>query len=118
MHIGIFFGIELINNKLNISGDTLFNSNVTITSSLNVSGNSIFNNGVNMSNILTNSLETKSYTVFLSSVDKASGNNNSATFQINWADFLPRKFTTYKMSFSFQSGGGNYKDSSFTNNTK
>jgi len=63
-----------------------------------------------MSNILTNSLETKSYTLFLSSSDKISGSNNNATFNINWDSFLPRDFDTYKLGFSFQTGGGNYKD--------
>ena len=67
-----------------------------------------------MSNILTNSLETKTYTVFLASVDKASGTNNQASFQINWDDFLPREYDQYKMTFSFQSGGGNYLDKSFS----
>lgn len=66
-----------------------------------------------MTNILTNSLETKSYTLFLSSSDKVSGTNNNATFNVNWDSFLPREFDTYKVSFSYQSGGGNYKDSSF-----
>ena len=66
-----------------------------------------------MTNILTNSLETKSYTLFLSSSDKISGSNNNATFNINWDSFLPREFDTYKVSFSYQSGGGNYKDSAF-----
>ena len=36
-----------------------------------------------MSNVLTNQLETKSYTLFLSSADKISGTNNQATFNIN-----------------------------------
>jgi hypothetical protein len=64
--------------------------------------------------VLSNNLETKSYTLFLSSTDKISGNNNSAQFQVNWADFLPRDVSDYKMSFSFQSGGGYYKDAACT----
>ena len=67
-----------------------------------------------MSNILTNSLETKSYTLFLSSTDKVSGTNNSATFNVNWDSFLPREYDAYKVAFSFQSGGGNYLDSKFS----
>jgi hypothetical protein len=63
-----------------------------------------------MSNILTNSLETKSYTLFISSADKVSGTNNQASFNINWDSFLPREYDTYKLGFSFQTGGGNYKD--------
>lgn len=65
-----------------------------------------------MSNALSNYLDNKSYTLFLSSNDKISGNNNNATFNVNWDDFLPRDISTYKMTFSFQSGGGNYKDTS------
>jgi hypothetical protein len=67
-----------------------------------------------MSNILTNSLETKSYTLFLSSSDKISGTNNNATFNVNWFSFLPREYDTYKVGFSFQSGGGKYTDTTFT----
>jgi hypothetical protein len=55
-----------------------------------------------MSNILTNSLETKSYTLFISSNDKVDGTNNNATFNINWDSFLPREYDTYKLGFSFQ----------------
>jgi len=65
-----------------------------------------------MSNILTNSLETKSYTLFLNSTDKTSGTNNNATFNVNWDAFLPREYDSYKMTYSFQTGGGNYKDAS------
>jgi hypothetical protein len=65
-----------------------------------------------MSNALTNSLETKSYTLFLQSVDKLAGStNNKAIFDINYDDFLPRQYDTYKTTFSFQSGGGKYFDS-------
>ena len=35
---------------------------------------------------------------------------NSATFQINWADILPIDFKQYKVSFTFQSSPGSYKD--------
>jgi len=63
-----------------------------------------------MSNILTNSLETKSYTLFISSVDKVSGTNNNATFDVNWDSFLPREYDTYKVAYSFQTAGGQYKD--------
>lgn len=67
-----------------------------------------------MSNVLTNQLETKSYTLFLSSADKISGTNNQATFNINWDDFLPREYDTYKMTFSFNTVGGYYKDIDFS----
>jgi hypothetical protein len=63
-----------------------------------------------MSNVFTNNLNDKSYSLFMSSSDKVSGTNNNAVFQVNWDDFLPRNYTTYKVAFSFQSAGGNYKD--------
>jgi hypothetical protein len=66
-----------------------------------------------MSNALTNQLETKSYTLFISSNDKISGTNNNAQFNINWNDFLPKEYDTYKMTFSFQTGGGYYTDTTF-----
>ena len=59
---------------------------------------------------LTANLDMKSYTLFISSNDKVSGTNNNGTYQINWDDFLPREYSIYKTSFSFQSAGGNYKD--------
>lgn len=55
-----------------------------------------------MSNILTNNLETKTYTLFLASADKVSGTNNSAVFNVNWDSFLPREYDTYKVTFSYQ----------------
>jgi hypothetical protein len=64
--------------------------------------------------VLSNNLDTKSYTLYISSTDKISGTNNNANFQINWVDFLPTKHKEYKMTFSFQSGGGNYKDTNST----
>ena len=57
-----------------------------------------------------NQLDKKSYTVFLNSTDKVSGNNNNATYQINWDDFLPRDVDFYKLVFSFQTSGGYYRD--------
>ena len=50
--------------------------------------------------VLSNNLENKSYTLFLSSTDKITGTNNNASFQINWDDFLPRNFLDFKMNFS------------------
>lgn len=63
---------------------------------------------------LSANMNLRSYTLFISSSDKVSGSNNNANFNVNWDDFLPREFSTYKMSFSYQSGGGNYKDSVLT----
>ena len=33
--------------------------------------------------------------------------------QINWRDFLPDNFDTYKIAFSFQTVGGYYSDGVF-----
>jgi hypothetical protein len=55
-------------------------------------------------------LEHETYTLFISSDDKVSGTNNDAIFDINWDDFLPRKYQSYKVVFSFQTSGGAYKD--------
>jgi hypothetical protein len=51
-----------------------------------------------------------SYTLYLSSADKISGNNNDAIFNINWASFLPRDIDQYKINYSFISAGGWYLD--------
>ena len=63
---------------------------------------------------LSTTMTSMSYTCFISSNDKISGDNNNGTYQINWEDFLPRDYTSYKCSFSFQTGGGNYLDTNFT----
>jgi hypothetical protein len=55
-------------------------------------------------------LEDKSYTLFLNSADKISGNNNSATFFIDWEQFLPKNYNEFKVNYSFQTVGGYYKD--------
>ena len=68
-----------------------------------------------MSSALSNNLETKNYSLFINSTDKLSGStNNNAKYDIGWDDFLPREYDNYKMSFSFQSVGGNYKDTTST----
>lgn len=53
---------------------------------------------------------SKTYTLFLNSVNKISGTNNNATYNIVWDSFLPRKFDEYKIVFNFQSLGGFYFD--------
>ena len=68
-----------------------------------------------MSSALSNNLETKNYSLFINSTDKLSGSkNNNASYEIGFDDFLPREYDDYKMSFSFQSVGGNYKDTTST----
>ena len=57
-----------------------------------------------------NYLDTKSYTLFLSSADKVSGTNNNAIFDIKWESFLPKEFTQFKVAYSFVSTGGYYFD--------
>ena len=55
-------------------------------------------------------LEKPTYTLYINSADKVSGNNNNGTYNVNWASFLPSDFQLYKVLFSFQTVGGNYKD--------
>jgi hypothetical protein len=57
-----------------------------------------------------NVLDKLTYTLVLNSADKISGTNNQATFNINWAAFLPMKYSYYKVIFNFQTTGGYYKD--------
>ena len=61
---------------------------------------------------LSTNMTSKSYSLFINAGDKISGNNNNASYNVNWDDLLPRDYDSYKMGFSFQTGGGNYKDSS------
>jgi hypothetical protein len=60
-----------------------------------------------------NVLDKLTYTLVLNSSDKVSGTNNNATFNINWAAFLPMKYSYYKVIFNFQTIGGNYKDGTY-----
>jgi hypothetical protein len=60
-----------------------------------------------------NVLDKLTYTLVLNSADKVSGTNNNATFNINWASFLPMKYSYYKVIFNFQTVGGNYKDGTY-----
>jgi hypothetical protein len=57
-----------------------------------------------------NVLDKITYTLVLDSLDKISGTNNNATFNVNWATFLPMKYSYYKVIFNFQTVGGYYKD--------
>ena len=59
-------------------------------------------------------LDKPSYNLVINSGDKISGTNNNATFQVNWDDFLPRKYNVFKVIFSFQTTGGYYKDNTIT----
>ena len=59
-------------------------------------------------------VDSTTYSLVINSVDRVSGTNNNATFQINWKDFLPDNFQSYKMAFSFQSSGGYYGDGSYS----
>jgi len=61
-------------------------------------------------------LDSPSYTLYLSSNDKVSGNNNSCTFNVNWDSFLSRDYDRYKVRYSFMTSGGFYKDG-VTNST-
>jgi hypothetical protein len=50
------------------------------------------------------------YVLYLNSVDKISGTNNNATYNVNWSAFLPYGVQQYKINFNFLSNGGQYKD--------
>jgi len=52
-----------------------------------------------------------SYTLYLSSEDRVSGDNNNATFNINWASFLPNEYDKFKIRYSFLTSAGSYCDS-------
>jgi len=58
-------------------------------------------------------LEKPTYTLYINSADKVSGSNNNGSYNVNWASFLPTDFQFYKVLFSFQTAGGNYKDASY-----
>ena len=62
---------------------------------------------------LSNVLTVKNYTVFISSADKVSGNNNNGNYNINWDDILPRNYYSFKVAFTFQSAGGKYSDGAY-----
>jgi len=61
----------------------------------------------------SDSLEQTTYSVVVNSADKQSGTNNNGTYQINFDDFLPREYNKYKLAFTFQTTGGNYKDGTY-----
>jgi hypothetical protein len=58
--------------------------------------------------------KSTSYNLYISSSDKVSGNNRDGVFQVNWDDFLPREYSAYTTTFSFQSTGGAFKDTAAT----
>ena len=54
---------------------------------------------------------TKVYNFYLNSSDKIAETNNNATFNILWDNILPKNnINDYKVSFSFQTSAGYYKD--------
>ena len=59
-------------------------------------------------------VDSTTYSLVINSADRISGTNNNATYQINWRDFLPDNFDTYKIAFSFQTVGGYYSDGVFS----
>lgn len=60
-------------------------------------------------------VDSTTYSLVINSVDRIFGTNNNATYQVNWKDFLPDDFQSYKMAFSFQSLGGYYSDGVYAN---
>lgn len=56
-------------------------------------------------------MTSKVYNFYINSADKISGTNNNANFYINWDSILPHDGVNYyKVSFSFQTCSGYYKD--------
>jgi hypothetical protein len=55
-------------------------------------------------------LNKTTYNLYLSSNDRVGGTNNNATYQVNFDDFLPRKYNNYKMIWNLSTTGGLYKD--------
>ena len=59
-------------------------------------------------------VDSTTYTLVINSADKISGTNNNATYQVNWREFLPDNYQSYKVAFSFQTIGGYYGDGLFS----
>ena len=55
-----------------------------------------------------------SYVLYLNSIDKISGLNNNAVYNVEWASFLPYNVKQYRINFNFLINGGNYKDNCVT----
>ena len=56
-------------------------------------------------------MNKKSYTVYINSNDKMVGTkNNNATYQINWDDFIDRKYNSYKVNWNLTTSSGFYFD--------
>ena len=60
-------------------------------------------------------LEEKSYTLYINSADKISGDNNNGSYSVNFASFLPEEYNFFKIKFTFQTIGGSYKDNFYNN---
>ena len=60
-------------------------------------------------------LNKTTYNLYLSSNDRVGGTNNNATYQVNFDDFLPRKYNNYKMIWNLSTTGGLYKDTTSIN---
>lgn len=60
----------------------------------------------------SDSADLPTYNLYLNSSDRinTTGTHNQATFNINWASFLPREYDAYKVRYSFVTSAGNYKD--------
>jgi hypothetical protein len=60
-------------------------------------------------------VDAVTYSLVINSNDRISGTHNNASYQVNWKDFLPDDYQSYKIAFSFQSGGGFYADGIYSN---
>ena len=66
-----------------------------------------------LDNILLNKSTDLTYNLVLNSNDRIAGTHNNATFNIEWANFLPVDNPEYKICYTFQSTGGYYSDGIF-----
>jgi hypothetical protein len=51
------------------------------------------------------------YSLVINSADRIGGSHHNPTFNIGWCELLPEKIKLYNVKFTFQTGGGYYRDS-------
>ena len=56
--------------------------------------------------------ETRNYTLYVNSADKVGGDNNSATYNVDWGNLLPQAYNEFKVNFCLTTAPGYYKDAS------
>ena len=66
--------------------------------------------------LVVDNYDCPSYTCVINSNDKISGTNNNGIFNVEWAQFLPQEFDSFKVISTFQSCGSYYSDGIFLSN--